>query len=55
MNRNNKTKKENILAEDEITRYREAYSRIVLVPSVPGMPVFNGALFSDTTYLSLPW
>lgn len=55
MKKENEVKKEEVLLEDDITRYRESYSNLFLIPSTPGMPVFNGSLFSDTTYLSLPW
>lgn len=55
MKKENDSKKETIILEDDITRYREAYSNLILIPSPPGMPILNGSLLSDTTYLSLPW
>ncbi len=55
MKKENNSEKETIILEDDITRYREAYSNLILIPSPPGAPVLNGALLSDTTYLSLPW
>ena len=55
MKQEQETKKETVILEDDITRYREAYSKMILIPSPPGMPVLNGSMLSDTTYLSLPW
>lgn len=55
MKKENEANNEMNLLEDDITRYREAYSNLILIPNPPGMPVLNGSLLSDTTYLSLPW
>lgn len=55
MKQENEAQKETIVLEDDITRYREAYSKMIFIPSPPGAPILNGSMLSDTTYLSLPW
>lgn len=55
MKQEKEEKKEDFILEDDITRYREAYSKMIFIPSPPGAPVLNGSMLSDTTYLSLPW